>query len=215
MRTAYRTKSARHLPVPLSPSGRGPPLSPDCAPACPLSPPPPAAELPTAAFKNEGGPDFLSGPTFSVGADSGVTSMGWNHNGGYAVVLGGDNATVLRGEYSSWEVSKIEQGQEGGTYCRGSEARSCTRADSRVHCYSMPLLRALKDASPSCPPQCLDDGHYTALLTQTTVDEDGNGEPHGMGDSNRTCRQPAHAGRDAQSTECGRAAFHAFSACLS
>lgn len=83
-----------------------------------------AAELPTAAFKNEGGPDFLSGPTFSVGADSGVTSMGWNHNGGYAVVLGGDNATVLRGEYSSWE--------------------------------------------------CLDDGHYTALLTQTTVDEDGN-----------------------------------------
>ncbi|KAI7839515.1 hypothetical protein COHA_006782 [Chlorella ohadii] len=86
-----------------------------------------AAELPTAAFKNEGGPTWLKGPTFSVAADGSVASMGFNHDGDYIVIAAGaDNSTVLRGVYSSWE---------------------CV------------------EGKP---------GYYTALLTQTTTDEDGN-----------------------------------------
>ncbi|PRW20301.1 hypothetical protein C2E21_9166 [Chlorella sorokiniana] len=71
-----------------------------------------AAELPTAAFKNEGGPTFLVGPTFSVDADKAVASMAWNHDGGYTAIIGGaeGNNTVLRGEYTSWECVEGKPG---------------------------------------------------------------------------------------------------------
>lgn len=112
-----------HLPCP-SEAGKltWPPLTLPCLtqprltalPPHPRAPPPRlAAELPTAPFKNEGGPTFLVGPTYSVAADKAVATLGWNHDGGYFVIQGGaeGNNTVMRGEYSSWECVEGKPGE--------------------------------------------------------------------------------------------------------
>ncbi len=137
-----------------------------------------------------------------MAADGSVASMGFNHDGDYIVIAAGaDNSTVLRGVYSSWECVEGKPGElappnevqwPGDVRCMlvpATPHRLAVQAcvlDWR-HVSLSPLHAtphhhlehacALNAALPAPP---LAAGYYTALLTQTTTDEDGNGEPDSM-----------------------------------